>query len=177
MVQVKEQSSAYEKLSKADALTGLANRRELERFLSLEFERAWRNQRPLCVVLADLDEFKMVNDQFSHAVGDDVLRTIGQILMDGCRAIDMVARYGGEEFAIVLPETEIAEARLLCERLRAQVEQFNWQSIRPELRMTMSFGIAANTATEIAMDHYKLLDAADEQLYGAKRAGRNCVRG
>lgn len=177
LVQVKEQSSAYEKLSKADALTGLANRRELERFLSLEFERAWRNQRPLCVVLADLDEFKMVNDQFSHAVGDDVLRTIGQILMDGCRAIDMVARYGGEEFAIVLPETEIAEARLLCERLRAQVEQFNWQSIRPELRMTMSFGIAANTATEIAMDHYKLLDAADEQLYGAKRAGRNCVRG
>ena len=177
LVQVKEQSAAYEKLSKADALTGLANRRELERFLSLEFERAWRNQRPLCVVMVDIDQFKMVNDQFSHAVGDDVLRTIGRILIDGCRAIDMVARYGGEEFAIVLPETEINEARLLCERLRMEVEQFNWQSIRLGMHLTMSFGIAANTATDIAMDHDKLLDAADEQLYSAKRAGRNCVRG
>ncbi len=105
--QVKQQSEAYEKLSKEDALTGLANRRELTRFLSLEVSRASRSQKPLCVVLADLDQFKMVNDQFSHAVGDDVLRVVGHILQEGCRTIDMVARYGGEEFAIVLPETEI----------------------------------------------------------------------
>lgn len=182
LVQVKEQSAAYEQLSKTDALTGLANRRELERFLSLEFERAWRNQRPLCVVLADLDQFKQVNDQFSHAVGDDVMRTVARILMEGCRAIDMVARYGGEEFAIVLPETEIAEARLLCERLRSEVEKFNWSSIRPGLSITMSFGIAAHTAhtantADPAMDHDKLLDAADAQLYAAKRAGRNKVLG
>lgn len=120
-----------------------------------------------------------MNDQFSHAVGDDVLRTVARILMDGCRAIDMVARYGGEEFAIVLPETEIAEARLLCERLRQAVEQFNWPSIRPGLSTTMSFGIAARNAdmADPAMDHDKLLDAADEQLYAAKRAGRNKVSG
>lgn len=180
--QVQEQSEAYEKLSKEDALTGLANRRELTRFLSLEVERSWRNQRPLCVVLADLDHFKLINDQFSHAVGDNVLRVVGHILQEGCRAIDMVARYGGEEFAIVLPETEIDEARLLCERLRSQIEKFDWHKIRPGLAVTMSFGITfANwahvTTTSAALDHNKLLDAADGKLYEAKRAGRNRIIG
>ena len=180
LVQVKEQSEAYEKLSKEDALTGLANRRELTRFLLLEIERARRSQQPLCVVLADLDQFKMVNDEFSHAVGDEVLRAIGQILQDGCRTIDMVARYGGEEFAIVLPATEIAEARALCERLRSQVEKFTWHEIHPQLTVTISIGIAVavfETSASPAMNHDKLLDAADEELYRAKRAGRNRVSG
>jgi diguanylate cyclase (GGDEF)-like protein len=180
LVQVKEQSEAYEKLSKEDALTGLANRRELTRFLSLELERARRSQRPLCVVLADLDQFKAVNDEFSHAAGDDVLRAVGQILQNGCRTIDMVSRYGGEEFAIVLPDTEIAEARLLCERLRSEVEKYTWHNIRPSLSVTMSFGIATaifTTAASPGISHDKLLDAADAELYNAKRAGRNRVSG
>ena len=179
---VEEQSEAYEKLSKEDALTGRANRRELTRFLFLEVARSWRNQRPLCVELADLDQFKMINDQFSHAVGEDVLRVVGHILREGCRAIDMVARYGGEEFAIVLPETEIVEARLRCERLRGQIEKFDWHKVRARLFVTMSFGITfanwANvTNTHAAQDHNKLFDAADGKLYEAKRAGRNCVSG
>lgn len=174
---VEEQSEANEKLSKEDALTCLANRRELTRFLFLEVARSWRNQRPLCVVLADLDQFKMIKDQFSHAVGDEVLRVVGHILQERCRAIDMVARYGGEEFAIVLPETHIVEARL-----RNQIEKFNWHKIRSGLSVTMSFGITfanwANvTNTHAAQDHNKLLDAADGKLYEAKRAGRNCVSG
>jgi diguanylate cyclase (GGDEF)-like protein len=180
LVQVKEQSEAYEKLSKEDALTGLANRRELTRFLTLELERAQRSQRPLCVVLADLDQFKAVNDEFSHAAGDDVLRVVGQILQNCCRAIDMVSRYGGEEFAIVLPDTDIAEARLLCERLRSEVEKYAWHNIRPSLSVTMSFGIAAAvfaTPASGAISQDKLLDAADAELYNAKRAGRNRVSG
>jgi diguanylate cyclase (GGDEF)-like protein len=180
LVQVKEQSEAYEKLSKEDALTGLANRRELTRFLSLEIERARRSQRPLCVVLADLDQFKAVNDEFSHATGDEVLRVVAQILKEGCRAIDMVARYGGEEFAIILPDTEMAEARLMCERLRDQVEKYAWNEIRPALSVTMSFGVVtavvANESSP-AINHNKLLDAADAELYNAKRAGRNRVSG
>ncbi len=175
LVQVKEQSEAYEKLSKQDSLTGLANRRELDRFLALEFERAWRNNRPLCVVLADLDHFKSVNDRCSHAIGDDVLRIVSRILLDGCRAIDVVARYGGEEFAVVLPETEIADAHLLCERLREQVAAYPWGTIHPLLAVTCSFGIADNRARTIIMDHDKLLDAADERLYEAKRQGRDRV--
>jgi diguanylate cyclase (GGDEF)-like protein len=180
LVQVKEQSEAYEKLSKEDALTGLANRRELTRFLSLELERARRSQRSLCVVLADLDQFKAVNDEFSHAAGDEVLRVVGQILQNGCRAIDMVSRYGGEEFAIVLPDTDLAEARLLCERLRSEIEKYSWGEIRLSLSVTMSFGIAAAvfaTSTTLAINHDKLLDAADAELYNAKRAGRNRVSG
>lgn len=179
LAQVQQQSEAYEKLSKEDSLTGLANRRELTRFLSNEFERAWRSQRPLCVVLADLDGFKAVNDHFSHAAGDDVLRVVARVLNDGCRTIDMVARYGGEEFAIVLPETEIEAARGLCERLRHAVAQYDWQTIRPGLVVTMSFGLATNLPMdgEPTMDHDKLLDAADAQLYNAKSAGRNRVSG
>src|SRR5258706_340237 len=175
LVQVKEQSEAYERLSKQDSLTGLANRRELDRLLALEFERAWRNKRPLCVMLADLDHFKAVNDRCSHAVGDDVLRIVSRILLEGCRAIDVVARYGGEEFAIVLPETTIEDAYLLCERLRQRVADYAWTPIHPELKVTISFGIAANNAMADIMDHDKLLDAADERLYEAKRQGRNCV--
>jgi diguanylate cyclase (GGDEF)-like protein len=180
LVQVKGQSEAYEKLSKEDALTGLANRRELTRFLLLELERARRSQRPLCVVLADLDKFKSVNDEFSHAVGDDVLRVVGEILRSGSRAIDMVSRYGGEEYAIVLPDTDINEARLLCERLRGDIEKFAWCTIRPSLSVTMSFGIATavfvNAASPV-FNHDKLLDAADAELYNAKRAGRNRISG
>ena len=174
LITLNEQSEAYEKLSKQDSLTGLANRRELDRFLALEFERAWRNNRPLCVVLADLDNFKAVNDSGSHAIGDDVLRIVSRILLEGCRTIDVVARYGGEEFAIVLPETEIADARLLCERLREQVADYDWDRIHPHLKVTISFGIAANSARTV-MDHDRLLDAADERLYEAKRLGRNRV--
>jgi diguanylate cyclase (GGDEF)-like protein len=175
LVQVKDQSEAYERLSKQDSLTGLANRRELDRRLGLEFERAWRNHRPLCVALADLDFFKSVNDTASHAVGDDVLRIVSRILLDGCRAIDLVARYGGEEFAIVLPETDIADAILLCERLREEVAGYDWDSIHPQLNVTLSLGIADNHLRDVIVSHDKLLDAADERLYAAKRQGRNRV--
>ncbi len=175
LVTVKEQSEAYERLSKQDGLTGLANRRELDRLLALEFERAWRNKRPLCVVLADLDHFKAINDVCSHAVGDDVLRAVSRILLDGCRAIDAVARYGGEEFAIVLPETTVADAYLLCERLREQVASYAWAPMHPQLKVTISFGIATNHEMANIMDHDKLLAAADERLYEAKRQGRNRV--
>ncbi len=172
LTQVREQSEAYKRLSNEDALTGLANRRELDRLLSLEFERARRNPRPLAVVLADLDHFKRVNDNFSHSIGDEVLRAVGRIFKDGCRVNDVAARYGGEEFALVLPDTNIDEAAALCERLRQTIEAFDWTKFHPQLKVTMSFGISLADGID---HHDKLLDAADHKLYEAKVAGRNRV--
>jgi len=172
LIQVREQSEAYKRLSNEDALTGLANRRELDRLLSLEFERARRNPRPLAVVLADLDHFKRINDHFSHSTGDEVLRVVGRVFREGCRVNDVAARYGGEEFALVLPDTNIDESAALCERLRVEIEQYDWSQFHPDLKVTMSFGIALAAG----IDHKdKLLDAADHKLYEAKVAGRNRV--
>jgi len=174
LIQVADAAKAYEKLSKEDSLTGISNRRELDRFLALEFERAVRNKRPLSVVLGDIDFFKKINDLHSHAVGDEVLKQVALILKDGCRNIDMVGRYGGEEFLLVLPDKDIDQARQVCERLRAAIESFDCTSMGAGPRVTMSFGLATLT-NEVSYE--RLLAIADERLYEAKEAGRNRVIG
>jgi diguanylate cyclase (GGDEF)-like protein len=155
-----------------DALTGLANRRFLDQRLAEEFERARRHRRPLAVAIADLDHFKRVNDTYSHAVGDDVLRAIAHILRDQVRHTDLVARFGGEEFVLVLTETDLDAARLVCEKLRAAVEAYQWSALRPGLAVTISIGVSADT--DVA-SHERMLATADERLYEAKAAGRNRV--
>jgi len=172
LVQVADAARAYEKLSKEDSLTGLSNRRELDRFLSHEFERAVRHGRTLSVALADLDFFKKINDLHSHAVGDEVLREVANILRLGCRSIDMVGRYGGEEFVLVLPEADRETALQICERLRAAIEAFDWQSRHAGPRVTMSFGLAT-LSSETSFE--RLVALADEKLYEAKEGGRNRV--
>ena len=174
LLQVADAAKAYERLSKEDSLTGVGNRRELDRILAHEFERASRNGRPLSVALADLDFFKKINDSWSHAVGDDVLREVAQILRDGCRNIDMVGRYGGEEFVLVLPEADAEIARQICERLRADIESVDWASRTPGLKVTMSFGLATLSAEA---SYERLLALADKRLYEAKESGRNRVCG
>ncbi len=174
LVQVADAARAYEKLSKEDALTGLPNRRELDRFLAHEFERAVRNGRPLAVALGDIDFFKKINDMYSHAAGDEVLRSIAQILGADSRNLDMVGRYGGEEFLLVLPDTGRDEAHAICERLRLSVEAFDWQAKGAGPRVTMSFGLAAMDADS---SHERLVARADARLYEAKAGGRNRVCG
>ena len=172
LLQVAEAAKAYERLSKEDSLTGLNNRRELDRILAHEFERAVRNGRPLSVAVADLDFFKKVNDLYSHAVGDDVLREVANIFREGCRNIDMVGRYGGEEFVLVLPEAEREVAHQICERLRATIENFDWALRYPGLKVTMSFGLATLSGEP---SYERLLALADKRLYEAKESGRNRV--
>ncbi len=155
-----------------DALTGLANRRYLDQRLAEEFERARRHRRPLAVAIADLDHFKRVNDTYSHAVGDDVLRAIAHILRDQVRHTDLVARFGGEEFVLVLTETDLDAARVVCEKLRAAVEAYPWEKLRPGLAVTISIGVFADIEVT---SHERMLAAADERLYEAKAAGRNRV--
>jgi diguanylate cyclase (GGDEF)-like protein len=174
LVQVADSARAFERLAKEDSLTGLANRRELDRILATEFARAARSSRPLAVALADVDHFKRINDDFSHAMGDAVLKRIADALKVGVRKIDCVGRYGGEEFLLVLPEADIDVAMQVCERLRQAVANGlgNGPDGAPLPKVTMSFGLAV-----IAQDasHERLIARADAKLYEAKNAGRNRV--
>jgi diguanylate cyclase (GGDEF)-like protein len=157
-----------------DALTGLANRRRLDQRLADEFALALRHGRPLAVAMADLDQFKAVNDRYSHAVGDAALRATAKILAAQVRHTDLVARFGGEEFVVVLVETDAAAAQRVCEKLRQAVSQYNWSSIHPSLSLTLSIGVTADTTVPT---HERMLAAADRNLYTAKAAGRNRVVG
>jgi diguanylate cyclase (GGDEF)-like protein len=156
-----------------DALTGLANRRYLDANLEGLLSRSRSERRAFCVALADVDRFKSINDRHSHAVGDEVLRTVGRILRAACRPSDLAARFGGEEFVLALLDTPAEVARAVCERLRAAVADYPWRELRPDLAVTISIGLAEAKAHR---DCTELLAAADARLYAAKHAGRNCVR-
>lgn len=166
------QAEELERLSREDGLTGLFNRRHVEDALALEWERAQRFSRDLTVVMVDVDHFKAVNDRFSHAAGDRVLRETGRILRDGTRAVDVAGRWGGEEFVLLLVETPPEGAVRLAEKLRGAVEAHDWCAVAPALRVTASFGVAG---IHEADSPGALLAAADARLYAAKRAGRNRV--
>jgi diguanylate cyclase (GGDEF)-like protein len=156
-----------------DALTGLANRRSFDEELMLEWRRAARVGDPLALILADLDDFKKVNDTHGHQVGDEVLRKVGETLGSALRQVDMAARYGGEEFAVIVPETDLDGAVKLAERLRTELlkAQVELPDGTP-LRVTASFGVAINGELARAEE---LIAAADEALYEAKHAGKNRV--
>jgi diguanylate cyclase (GGDEF)-like protein len=159
--------------AREDALTGLANRRHFDAGLELLFAQARAEQRPLHLAVADIDHFKAINDQYSHAVGDEVLRSVGRILRSACRPTDLAGRYGGEEFVLALFDTPAEGARAACERLRASVANHAWEQLRPGLKLTISIGLADAAAHPTSA---ATLAAADARLYEAKRAGRNRVR-
>ncbi|HSB38204.1 MAG TPA: GGDEF domain-containing protein [Gaiellaceae bacterium] len=156
-----------------DSLTGLANRRTLDEELALEWRRADRVGDSLAFVLLDLDNFKAVNDSHGHQAGDAVLRRVGEILGAGVRQVDLAGRYGGEEFALILPETDLPGALKLAERLRARLEATAVELPSGEtLHATASFGVAVKEELAAPED---LVAVADEALYAAKAAGKNCV--
>jgi diguanylate cyclase (GGDEF)-like protein len=164
------QAEQLERDATHDGLTGLPNRRYLERLLESECEQVRILKAPLCVALADIDYFKQVNDRFSHAVGDEVLRVISRLFRQHLREQDTVGRYGGEEFAFILPNTSKATAVTILERLRLEVERFDWASVHATLSVTVSIGIAE---ADQQQGRVALLNIADTNLYIAKRAGRN----
>ncbi len=166
------QAEELERVAREDALTGLLTRRRLDEVLPLEYERARRFGRDLTVVLADLDRFKQVNDRFSHATGDEVLRVVGRLLREHVRTIDVVARYGGEELVLLLVETPPDRAALLCEKLRAEVEGHDWSAVAPGLAVTLSMGVCGDVSLGSGE---RMVAAADARMYEAKRAGRNRV--
>ncbi|MES2354696.1 MAG: tetratricopeptide repeat protein [Pseudomonadota bacterium] len=172
--QVKNELLAQlEKQNQEDSLTGLSNRRCLDARLVEEFRRAVRHRRALSVALVDIDFFKRVNDTFSHAIGDETLKVVATILRNSCRDTDMVARYGGEEFVILLLEMDVKSAAWVCQKARKAVENYDWTTIHPNLKVTISIGLSDDTNVE---SHEKLLAAADAKLYEAKYNGRNQVQ-
>ena len=156
-----------------DPLTGLANRRSLEESLHEEVSRAERFDGGVCLVLADLDRFKAINDRYGHPTGDRALRVFAKTLKDIVREVDSAGRWGGEEFALILPGTDIPGGIALAERVREALAAGEIRAASGELvHLTASFGVAAyphngNLASLVA--------AADEALYWAKRDGRDRV--
>jgi len=164
----------------SDPLTGCLNRRGFEQAYAREVARSTRAGSDLGLLLLDLDHFKMVNDTYGHSAGDDVLRGAGQLLMEACRAGDIVARVGGEEFALLLPDTGATGAFLFATRLCAAVREHRFPSATPEtpaIRVTTSIGVASRIPHRGMDDGASGLSArADEALYAAKRSGRDRVR-
>ena len=154
-----------------DEVTGLYNRRFFSLRLEEELSRYRRFNHPVSVVLLDLDGFKAVNDDFGHAVGDDTLRDIAQILMKHSRGINVVSRYGRDEFAVLLVETSKAGARLYADRIREVVAKYPFSHGKV---ITASFGVASLPDDEAATAE-DLFRAADDALYAAKRGGKNQV--
>ena len=156
-----------------DELTGLANSRRFRELVEKEAERAERFGHQLSLVLIDLDDFKEVNDTHGHLQGDEVLRTVGRILLEESRAIDEPARYGGEEFVVALPETGREGALGLAERIRTRLEATAIAGADGSgaVRVTTSVGVA--TLPDAANDTRELIAAADAALYEAKRSGKN----
>jgi len=147
--------------------------RQLDERLPSMLRDARARGAPLTLALADVDHFKGINDRFSHAVGDEVLRCVGEILRAHCRAGDFAGRYGGEEFVLVFRGLEMAAAAQACERVRRSVEEWDWKSIHPQLRVTLSMGLASSRSFD---EPQGLLDAADHWLREAKHHGRNQVQ-
>jgi two-component system, cell cycle response regulator len=158
-----------------DALTGLNNRRYMETHLATLVEQAAARGKPIAVLVLDIDYFKAVNDSHGHDAGDDVLREFALRVRKSIRNIDLACRYGGEEFVIVMPETDMAVATIVAERLRRRIasEPFSIQDGARKLDVTISIGIAALDGP--GDNAAAILKRADTALYRAKRDGRNRV--
>ena len=174
LAEVNEQLS---RLSRLDTLTGLPNRRQFEVTLEAEWPRSMRADRPLAVVMLDVDDFKVLNDSQGHPAGDECLRRVARALAEALpREGDLLARLGGEEFAVILPATDAEGARQVAERLRAAVEAVELPADEngPRPRVTASCGVAA-TVARMGVRRHTLVSAADRALYRAKHAGKNRV--
>jgi diguanylate cyclase (GGDEF)-like protein len=170
LLEFKAYLDTCEELAFTDSLTGLANRRRFERQLDREVNRTLRYGHPFTLMMIDIDHFKRLNDTFGHNAGDLAIRSIGKVLQEGTRGIDLAARLGGEEFAVLLVETDLQGGVEVAERLRVAISSM---ALPFGARVTASLGVAECPSCAQTSDG--ILKAADEALYDAKRAGRDRV--
>lgn len=161
------------KMTIVDGLTQINNKRYLFEVLDRECMRARRHERPLSVIMFDIDHFKKINDQFGHLAGDYALRELAKICQDRIRKDETFARYGGEEFTVVLPETPLEGALSLAEDLRFRAERYEFSFQNERIPLTISLGCAQLIESDKAATD--LIQRADDKLYEAKRSGRNRV--
>jgi diguanylate cyclase (GGDEF)-like protein len=169
----KQTEAALKELARRDPLTGIANRRYFFELANQEFTRAKRHRTPLCIAEFDIDHFKWINDQYGHAAGDEVLKSLCSGSQRLIRETELFARIGGEEFAVLLPDTGIDGAKRLAERLRCAVADNKLLLNDSEINCTISIGVAALRSADTAVED--CLRRADGAMYRAKQNGRNRV--
>lgn len=161
-------------LSVTDGLTGLYNRRHFECNFDREFLRAQRYNSKLSLAIIDIDFFKKINDTYGHSCGDYVLREVAYLAMQTFRKTDMIFRYGGEEFAVILTETDLANALIPCERLRKNIEMYPFRYGDRDFQVTVSIGVC--NKNDLITTSHEFFEQADKALYDAKEKGRNQVK-
>lgn len=173
-----EMNKTLERLALEDALTGLANRRQFDRILHEEFNRAARTGLSLAVIMMDVDYFKQYNDLYGHMAGDKALRQLGNVIREiNVRPEDLLARYGGEEMAVLLPGSGLDGALMVAERIRQAVEALAIEHrASPTGHLSISLGVSSIAPQHPVDSPDTVLHEADEALYLAKAAGRNCIR-
>jgi diguanylate cyclase len=154
-----------------DPLTGIWNRQALNEVLDKEYTRWVRYKKPLSIILWDIDLFKNINDQYGHAAGDKVLKTIAQIFTSQIRDADFIARFGGEEFMGVFPETQLNDALFLANKVREKIAGSKFHYEDTAVSISVSAGLASFTEGD---DIDEVFKRADKALYSAKESGRNC---
>jgi len=173
-LQIVELQEKLLSLANTDGLTGLANHRYFFDILEREVQQAKIKDKPLAVMMFDIDHFKSVNDTYGHRQGDTVLKEIGQIFQENIYPLDVAARYGGEEFIILMPETSSEKAYAASERLRQIIDRHQWKILGELISVSISVGIVCTDRCNLTSTH-ELVEKADMALYAAKRRGRNCV--
>jgi len=170
-----DSAEAYAHAATVDPVTGVFNRRYFQVRLDEELQRSHRHQIPLALLMIDIDDFKRVNDSHGHLAGDTILRDVGDILRRSVRVFDVCARFGGDEFVIIMPGSTSENAMRIAERIRERIEHYRpADGVLTVTRVTVSVGLAVSSAGS-TVGH--LLERADQALYEAKRAGKNCIRG
>jgi diguanylate cyclase (GGDEF)-like protein len=159
-------------LATTDPLTGALNRRHFFNLTEQEFDRSQRYDRQISIILIDVDHFKETNDKYGHVAGDQLLQTIADRFLKNLRQMDLFGRYGGDEFVILLPETDLEQAKMAAERLHQIVTENSVNTSRGMIPLRLSMGVASLNNTD---DMEKLLIKADQALYTAKEAGRNQI--
>jgi diguanylate cyclase (GGDEF)-like protein len=178
-VALRKSQEAMRLLAITDSLTGLYNRMHFFELAKAELSRSLRYSRPLSVMMFDIDFFKRINDTFGHTSGDMVLKMVAKTTKETVRTTDIPARYGGEEFVILLPETSVAKAAIVAEKLRRKIEDATTQTEKDPIIITISIGVSDylgetnSKPGEIILTEF--ISKADQALYASKNAGRNRV--